>query len=300
MITYTDTIPTEALEILSEWKFDGPEAPATDLERNAVLLTWPGGVTEKLLRTMKSLRAIQLYSAGVDDLPFSLIPKDVRVFSNAGAYSTSVAEHAWALLLALAKGINKRGTYESYQLLNKNLLILGCGAIGSLIASIGRAFGMRALGVSRSFHSPETLHERYDLDRLEYCLSISDAIVCSLPLTKYTQNLLDYPKLSKLKSKVILVNIARAEIFDQNAVFRILSERSGTRFGTDVFWRNDGREDFDSGLWRLNNFAGTMHTAGAKASAEVANTAKLRAAENVREYLKTGKAKNEVRREDYA
>lgn len=299
MIRYTDFLPTEAVELLSEWKLYGTNEPSVTLEENEVLMTWPSSITERLLYSMKSLKAIQLYSAGSDDIPFSLIPKNVRIFSNAGAYSSSVAEHAWALLLALAKGVNHRGTSESYQLLNRNLLILGCGGIGTLTASIGKAFGMKVVGVSRSFHSPETFHERYDLNHLEDCLAISDAAICSLPLTKYTQNLLDYAKLSRLKLKTILVNISRAEIFDENAIFKLLSERPATRFGTDIFWRRHGKEDYDSKFWKLNNFAGTMHTAGAKASLDVANTAKLRAAENVRQYLKTGEAKNEVKREDY-
>lgn len=298
MIVCTDSLPSEAIKILSEWRIDGTGASKDALEKDEVLMSW-GGVSNKLLSSMKSLRAIQLFSAGAEDLNFSLIPPNVSIFSNAGAYSSSATEHAWALLLTLAKDIKNRGKSESYQLLNKNLLVLGCGSIGSSVAVIAKAFGMRTVGLSRRFSNPEAFDEKYDLESLEDHLEISDAIVCSLPLTKHTQNLLDYDRLSHLKTKVILVNISRAEIFDQNAVFKILSERPATRFATDVFWRRNGAENFDSRLWSLENFVGTMHSAGARANVDVANAAKLRAAENLREYLKTGRANNKVRREDY-
>ncbi|WP_243671613.1 hypothetical protein [Vulcanisaeta sp. JCM 16161] len=51
---------------------------------------------------------IQTFSAGVDHLPFTAIPDNVEIYSNAGAYSIPVAEHAWAMILTLAKGLHKR------------------------------------------------------------------------------------------------------------------------------------------------------------------------------------------------
>lgn len=269
--------------------------------RNAeALLTWPSRAGQYIPK-MSNLKVIQTFSAGVDDLPFHLLPKSVKVFSNAGAYSLPVAEHAFSLILTLAKGVNKdKKRFESYQITGKTIILLGAGGIGSEVAKIAkRGFGMRTIGISRSFKNPELFDEKYTLDELDKVIPRGDVIVNSLPLNKYTNGLLNYSRLSKLKDKAILVNVGRGETIVEEDIIRILKERPTIRFGTDVFWRKDGKESFDSPLWNMDNFAGTLHTAGGYASKEVLENAMITACRNLAEYLKTGKAENEVRVEDY-
>lgn len=88
-------------------------------------MTWPSKVAG-LLEKMPKLRLLQTFSAGVDDLPFEKLTK-VTVMSNAGAYSESVAEHAWALALALAKRVNLRKKVETYSVMGGTAVILGAG-----------------------------------------------------------------------------------------------------------------------------------------------------------------------------
>jgi len=266
-----------------------------------LIIGWPAQIRRDLLSRTRNLRAIQCLSAGVENLQFDALPSGVKVFSNAGAYSVPVAEHAWALVMTLAKGTHRpeRKT-TSYVLRGKTLLILGAGGIGSEAARIGKyGFSMRVIGVSRSFKEPELYDERYGLDKLDEVIGGVDVIIDSLPLNKYTKGILNYKNLSKVKRNCIIVNVGRGETVDEEGVYKLLKERKDVRFGTDVFWRRDGKEDFNSKLWELENFAGTRHTAGAEGSPEILENAIIEAVKNAIEFLKYGKAKNEVKIGDY-
>jgi Phosphoglycerate dehydrogenase and related dehydrogenases len=283
-----------AREVLKEW-----EVSYDDSSDAEVILAWPTQVTQILDRAPK-LKYIQTFSAGVDGLPFDKLPKGVRVFSNAGAYSLPVAEHAWALVLALAKMVNRRErNAQSYMLTRKTLLVIGCGGIGSKVAQIGKsAFSMWVLGVSRSFKSQD-FDERHSINELPELLSRADVSVISLPLNKHTRSLFDYKMLSCVKQNSIMVNVGRAELVVEDDLKKVLLERPDFRFGTDVFWRKNGREEFESELWSYPNFMGTPHTAGADSNREVFEEAVLQAVKNVRTLLTTGSAQNEVKVEDY-
>jgi len=137
------------------------------------------------------------------------------------------------------------------------------------------------------------------LDKLDEVIGGVDVIIDSLPLNKYTKGILNYKNLSKVKRNCIIVNVGRGETVDEEGVYKLLKERKDVRFGTDVFWRRDGKEDFNSKLWELENFAGTRHTAGAEGSPEILENAIIEAVKNAIEFLKYGKAKNEVKIGDY-
>ena len=298
MIISTRELPEECHSLLDRWGLEDRNVEE-HLKEGEALLAWPSQVKDYVGK-MPKLKVIQTFSAGVDDLPFQLIPAHVEVFSNAGAYSTSVAEHAWALALALAKNVNVRRREDTVLLHGGTALVLGGGGIGSEIARIAKhAFDMYVIGVSRSFRRPELFSERRGLQDLKELMGRADVLFDALPLNKETVGLLNYDLLSRTKERVILVNVGRAETVVEEDVIRIMKERKGFKFGTDVFWRKGGKENFDSPLWGMENFAGTPHTAGATASGEVLKRALVRACENLRDYLSEGHAENRVRREDY-
>jgi len=99
----TRKLPDEAKAKLMKWTLVEESPP----EEAQVIMGWPGDLNG-IIQRVKGVRYIQTFSAGVDDLNFDVLPKGVKVFSNAGAYSEAVAEHAWGLILSLAKGIGKR------------------------------------------------------------------------------------------------------------------------------------------------------------------------------------------------
>lgn len=301
MIFSMERLHDEAREALRGLGLVEAEADDQTLAKCEVLLTWPSMMSGFLLAKMKSLRAIQTISAGVDDLDFTAIPQNVSVYSNVGAYTAPAAEHAWALLLGAAKGVSvrKRKT-ENYLLRRRTLLVLGCGAIGSEVARIGKVgLEMRTVGVSRSFRVPEVFDSRRPLEKLKSSIAEADAIVDALPLNLQTRSVLSYDVVSRMKRKVVLVNVGRAETVEEASIERILRERPETRFATDVFWRKNDREEFQSWLWELTNFCGTFHTAGGRGAEDALRYAEKKAVENIRLLLTTGRAENLVDPSDY-
>ncbi|MDG6964805.1 MAG: 3-phosphoglycerate dehydrogenase [Nitrososphaerota archaeon] len=300
MILSAGRLHPEARRILDGFGVVDASAGEQALAGCVAVIAWPSDIDYSILRRLPSIKVLQTISAGVDDLDFAKVPAGVDIYSNAGAYTVPAAEHAWALLLAAAKGVGVEARTENYILRGRTLLVLGCGAIGSAVAQIGKAaFGMRTAGVSRSFRAPEAFDDRRSPDQLEESIPEADAIVDALPLNKETRSVLGYRALSGMKRGAVLVNVGRAETVDEPSVERLLKERPETRYATDVFWRKGGKEDFSSGLWSLPNFYGTFHTAGGLGAEEALRRAEEAAAENLRLALTTGGARNLVDRSDY-
>jgi phosphoglycerate dehydrogenase-like enzyme len=285
-IFVTDTLPQAARELLAGCDIFEREADDDSLGRCEVLMAWPTRAKGELLRKMKSLKMVQTMSAGVDAIDFSLLPPGTELFSNAGAFTDSVAEHAWGLLLGVAKGVHVRGQRAvPLMMKGKTLLVAGCGAIGSEVARLSRSLSMATIGVSRSFRAPELFRERRPLSDLKEVIGRADAVVIALPLTAHTNRIFGAEVLERAKESVVIVNVGRGEIVDREAVLAWLRARPESRYATDVFWKKDGKEDFGTPAWELPNFAGTLHDAGVPLGADI-DSVKVEAAKNVRRFLR--------------
>jgi D-3-phosphoglycerate dehydrogenase len=265
-----------------------------------VLVTWPGRVKKELLSKMRGLKMLQSLSAGVDALDFASVPPGTVVCSNAGAYTESAAEHAWGLALGVAKGVHAgRKRLPPRHFRRGTLVVVGCGAIGSEVARLAKSsLGMTTVGVSRSFRTPDVIDEKHSMSDLGSVLDRADLVVNALPLTRATRSLFGWDLLVRCKPTVVFVNIGRGETMHRESVSKWLVERPESRYATDVFWKQDGKEVFDSPLWEMPNFGGTMHTASSQ-DAKALSYAKLMAAKNVRLFLETGKAENTVNISEY-
>ena len=295
----TDTLPQQAKEILGSFEVHEVKADDDTLARCQALICWPGRTKGDMLRKMKSLRMVQTMSAGVDNLDFGSLPRDVQVFSNAGAYTESVAEHAWGMLLGVAKGVHLRNQKTTpRRLRGKTLLVLGAGAIGSEVARLSKSVGMKTVGVSRSFKAPEFFDAMWPVSDLGDKLTEADAVVMALPLTKATKGLVGYDLLSRTKQAVMVVNVGRAESVPEEDLLKWLKERPESRFATDVFWIRDGRENYSTAAWELPNFAGTLHISGVPLGEDLSGM-KATAAWNVKRYFETGSALNHVEISEY-
>ena len=293
-IYVTDSLSPEAREVLSGFEVFESKVDDVDLGRIEALICLPSRVKGDLLRKMTRLRMVQTLSAGADGLDFRSLPAGAQVFSNAGAFTESVGEHAWGLLLGTAKGVHLRNQRSTPRMLRgKTLMVVGCGSIGSEVARLSRSIEMRTVGVSRSFKSPELFEERHPLTSLPDVIGSADAVVVALPLTNATRGVFGYDVLARAKDAVVVVNIGRGETFDEGGTLRWLRERPESRFATDVFWKKEGKEDFATPAWELHNFAGTLHNSGLPLGEDLSKM-KVAAARNVRRYLETGEALNRV------
>lgn len=276
---------------------------------------WPGRLDRSRLSRMTKLSLVQSVLAGVNHVPFADLPAGVVVCSNAGAYSVEVGEYAWGLLLAAAKRIVKldgevrKPGYvqprplelgrETVVLKGKALGVLGYGGIGRVVTGYGRAFGMPVAVLSRRKVEEADVVSMHGRPGLEELLRTSDALVVALPLTGSTEKLIGRAELSMMKRDAILVNVSRAEVVDQEAVYDHLTKNPRFVYATDVWWLKDGRESYAPALpfHELENFIGTPHASGP--SATVGGGPLRSAVANLLRFFRGERPENVVSRSEY-
>jgi phosphoglycerate dehydrogenase-like enzyme len=261
------------------------------------------------LARMRSLKMIQSLSAGVDTLPWSQIGEDIIVCGNMGSNAESVAEHTWALILALSRRLHHylpqvragdfRRNHENIILYGRTLGVIGLGSIGRHIADVGKTFGMRVMGVTRSGRSDYPCDFVGGEEDLEHVLRESDVVVVSTPLTKRTRGMINLERLRMLKPGSILVNVGRAEIIVREHLLAYLSENPEANIATDVWWKMEGGIPSEKELIRFPNFIGTPWVAGAFGSKEILGRMCRMAAENVARFLRGEKPYNIISPKDY-
>jgi len=276
---------------------------------------WPDSLTPERISRMSRLRFIQSEWAGVNHIPFKHLGKRVMVSSNAGGFSEGVAEFALALTFAAAKRVVKLDNsmrtgefdpgkwdglaHEVVLLRGRTMGILGYGGIGRSVGSMGQALGMNVIAFSRHA-SPESQVQVFHGDEgLLRVLRKSDVVVIALPLSKRTVGLLGTAQLAAMKDDAILVNVARAEIVDEEALYSHLVKCQQFTYATDVWQIKRGKETYSSKFpfVKLPNFIGTPHVAGGSASL-TGEPGKV-AVENLVRYLRGEAPQNVVDPSEY-
>jgi phosphoglycerate dehydrogenase-like enzyme len=276
---------------------------------------WPRALNGETLTRMNHLRFIQLGFAGANHVPFQNLPPGVTICSNAGGFSTGVAEYTWALVLAAAKRITRfdtalrngehspdffSKTLKGVALLQgRSLAIIGYGGIGHKVALFGRAFGMEVLAYSRHAQPEPETRTFQGREGLLQMLRMADVVVVSIALTNKTQGLIGAQELSAMKPDAILVNIARSEILNEQELYKHMITNPGFTYATDVWHRVAGVDARSSTVpfLEMDNFIGTPHVSG---PSEMATGDPIRlAVENLLRYLKGESPRNVVDISEY-
>jgi D-2-hydroxyacid dehydrogenase (NADP+) len=231
----------------------------------------------ELLARASKLRFIQSIGAGVDQFDRdALRTHGIRLASAQGVNERAVAEHAMALILALMRHIpaardNQRRRHwrgmisdqaqREDELGGKTLLIVGLGRIGSRLASLARAFGLRVIATKRN---PATGAAAADLvvndGRLAEVLPQADIVALTCPLTPQTEKLIGVAALAAVKPSAYLVNVARGRVVDEPALIAALE--AGRIAGAALDCTVEEPLPDASPLWGFDNVLITPHTAG--------------------------------------
>lgn len=277
---------------------------------------WPKALDSRISE-MVSLRLYQAGNAGVNNVRFDLLGEHVVVCSNAGGYSDEVAEFAIGLMLAAGKRIVKfdrqirAGTFERRRLDElgrevaffggETLGIVGYGGIGRSTARMARALGMKVMAFGRhpiKDGGVKPISGKAGLARL---LRESDAVVVAVPLTNSTRGMIGKDELETMKRDAVLVNVARGEVVQKEAVYEHLVKNPSFFYATDVWWPDSGGvESFSPDLpfLELENFVGTPHASGPSALAS--GTVAKGVVENLTRYFNARPLKNLVERSEYS
>jgi phosphoglycerate dehydrogenase-like enzyme len=230
-----------------------------------------------LLERASKLRFIQSIGAGTDQFPRDeLAKRGIRLASAAGVNARAVAEHAMALILALARRLPEardnqakrvwRGmigdlTQREDELGGKTLLLVGLGQIGGRLAQLAKAFDMRVVALRRDpaagLGVADAVHATSAFKSL---LPEADFVALCCPLTPETENLVDAAALAAMKPSAYLINVARGRVVDEAALVASLSAHRIAGAGIDVTVEEPLAPT--SPLWAMEHVLITPHTAG--------------------------------------
>ena len=219
-----------------------------------------------------SLRWLQMCSAGVDHVLRFDLPDHIRICRGGSLWNKPVAEHALAMMLALARRLpeaeRERGrrcwdfataVRRIDTLEGKRLLVLGFGEIGLALAQRARALDMHVTGIARQSRTQAGFEVcgAEDLNRL---LPRVDVLAIALPGGADTFHLVGETQLSLLPAGAMLINVGRGTVVDSEALADAL--RSGHLGGAGLDVTDPEPCPDDSPLWSLANVIITPHVAG--------------------------------------
>ena len=259
---------------------------------------------------LQNLRFIQLVYAGADNIPFNLIPEDILLASNVGAFAEPVAEHVLALVLALAKNImpNNRmlagGQFDrtgfNQELRGGVCAIVGFGGNGKAIARTMQAMGMKIFGINRSGTTDAPIEFVGKASDLKKAIDTSDVVVVTTPLNRETRDLIGKKELEWMKEDAILINVGRGDVINQKALYDHLKSHPNFRAGIDTWWSEPadrGDLELDFPFFELPNIIGSPHCADHVPQSTPGATRK--ALENVKRFLLGNNIRGVLDRNDY-
>ena len=278
------------------------------LENADILFAWnpPKEIPGYNLKGFKKLKFVQLLSAGYDHIDFERFPSGCKIASNKGAYAEPMAEHILAMVLALSKKLfinHKKMAQGEFNQGETNISvrdsvfgILGYGGIGKAAAKLFRPFGSKIYAVNSTGKTDEEVDYIGTLNNLNFVLENSDIIIISLPLVSETENLIGKKELELMKPDAILINVARAQIINEEALYKHLKTHPDFFAGIDVWWVEpfyDGEFKVNYPFFELPNVLGSPHNSPLVPGALMEGV--RRAAENIKIYIKSGEPEHIVK-----
>jgi phosphoglycerate dehydrogenase-like enzyme len=223
------------------------------------------------------LRWIHSPAAAVHQLMFpELVRSNVVVTNSTGIHGPVVAEHAIAVLLALAKRLPQAMQYQAKKFWSQDQLwhehprprevadatvaVIGMGSIGREFTARARALGMKVLAVRENAgKGPDGADEVFSPGELDHVLPRADYVLLCTPVTPATAAIINAARLKLMKPDAYLINVGRGPLVDEAALLQALKDRQIAGAALDVF--NEEPLPADSPFWSLDNLLITPHTA---------------------------------------
>lgn len=256
----------------------------------------------------KSVKCVARAGAGVNNIPLDkYAEKGVVVFNTPGANANAVKELTIAMMLLAARDIrgsmewvkenkgdpeiNKtmekaKSAYAGTEILGKTLGVIGCGAIGALVADAASKLGMKVVGVEPSMGTRERYKDLLagvkfvDLDEL---LKVSDYITIHVPLMDATRGMINKDVLAKAKDGVIVINAARDALVNDDDMKEALATGKVRRYVTDFPNAKSANTD---GVVAISHLGASTE--------EAEDNCAMMAAKQVVEYIENGNIVNSV------
>lgn len=230
-----------------------------------------------------AFRLLHVPGAGFDGIDFNVLPPQTTV-CNVFEHEIPMAEYALACMLehqinlaALRNSFSTEQWSTTYlgrqprgELFGKTLLIVGFGRIGQAVAVRAQAFGMKVIAISARAQNgrvPGPMNEAYTPAELDQVIGRADFVVLTCPLNEQTRNAFGAAQLQAMKREAVLINIARAAVVDQHALYQALQENLIAKAYLDVWYtypagNNDQVAPASHRFEDLPNVVCTPHASG--------------------------------------
>ena len=308
-ILIADKLPDSAADLLRDegWSVDARSGrPLAELktdiaEANGLIVRSATTVDADLIAAAPDLRVIARAGTGVDNVDLdAACARGILVVNAPSATSISVAEHACALMLALARSIAladaqmKDGRWEKKalqgsELRGKTLGVVGLGRIGREVARRAHAFEMRLVAHDPFIASQVAEDLGAELLTLDELCAHADFITLHLPSRAGTKDLFDRERFAQCKPGVRIINTARGDLIDEAALGEALASGHVAGAGLDVF---QDEPPAHPNLTGLPQVVATPHIAASTREAQ--ELVGVETATCVRDFLRSGVVRNAV------
>ncbi|RUA21373.1 MAG: phosphoglycerate dehydrogenase [Chloroflexi bacterium] len=253
-ILVADPIGAEGVELLeSRAEVDvktglkPPELLAIISKYDGLVVRSETKVTKEVIEAAKLLKVVGRAGIGVDNIDLDAATSAGIAVVNAPTGNTvAAAEHTMALMLALSRNVPsahqslkagewKRGAFMGVEVRNKTLGICGLGRVGSEVARRAQSFDMKLVGFDPYVSPDHAKRLGIDLVSLEELLAQADFITLHTPLTDGTRHLISGKQVAMLKPGARLINVARGELVDEQAILDGLESGQLDGVALDVF-----------------------------------------------------------------
>lgn len=241
-----DLLKREGFEIVRE-RGPLPESRMLELAGDIdAFLCGDDKITQAVIdKALPRLKVISKYGVGLDKIDVNYVSKKgIPLTFCPGVNHTTVAEHTFALLLALSRNLITEANYCSNgewvritgnEIMGKTISIIGMGRIGKEVAVRARAFGMKVVGFDLFWDDEfATKNQVTRCSNIDEALSLGDVISLHVNLTEETRGLINKERINKMKKGAIILNCARGEIVNTNDLADALNNEVIRGYGADV------------------------------------------------------------------
>lgn len=244
----------------------------TDIHGNiTALICRDRDAVSEIIDYCPSLKFLFIVSTGVEKLPFrKLLERGIVVANTGGLNAPIMSEYAMAYILSQSARVCEnlknqiKGIWKKFQcvdsLENRNLLIVGAGRTGRLLAQKAKAFSMNVVGIKKHVSKQDYFDQIDSLENIDFHLGLADFVVLTIPTTPETKQMFDYERFKKMKKNAVFINISRGALVNQDELIKALKDELIGCAILDVF--EEEPLSPSSEMWLLDNLIITPHSSG--------------------------------------
>jgi phosphoglycerate dehydrogenase-like enzyme len=242
-MTYYAALKPVPLDTLTEWLHDADIAGVTPRSVTSIDGSW--------INSLPSLKGIAVFATGVDYIDTKLLAQRHILLSHLPDYSAiSVSEHTLGMILTLSRRIHlstdrisgrvpATTSVQGWELSGKTIGVVGLGRIGSRVAALSRAFGMRVLGYDiKDITLPEV--EQVNMEEL---LSSSDIVSLHIPSKWQSTPIFGSDEVNMMKKGSYMINVSRASLVDDSAIVEAITNGHLKGYAVDDVFSLQDREE---------------------------------------------------------